>query len=141
VTMSSDGPSANVSQAEFSRLKGVSRKTATIWKQKGWLVVTDAGLVDVAALLAQRPTTYRGGSTVAPGSVTATVTDAPVTKRNGKGNPAGSAPADASPEPPPPLLDENGKPIPSMAEATRLKEHYLALQQLEMANPFCYPRS
>lgn len=132
MTMSSDGPSAYVSQAEFSRLKGVSRKTATIWKQKGWLVVTDAGLVDVAAteaLLAQRPTTYRGGSTVAPGSVTATVTDAPVTKRNGKGNPAGSAPADPSQEPAPPLVDENGKPIPSMAEATRLKEHYLALQR------------
>ena len=41
-----------VSQAEFARLKGVSRKTVTQWKNQGRLVVCD-GLVDVEATQAQ----------------------------------------------------------------------------------------
>jgi hypothetical protein len=53
-----------VSQAEFARLRGVSRKTVTIWKGQGRLAFTTEGLVDVSAsdeLLTQRPPVYRGG--------------------------------------------------------------------------------
>lgn len=52
--------------AEFARRRGVSRKTTTTWKQRGWLVMTDDGQVDVAGstnLLNQRPAVYRGGHT------------------------------------------------------------------------------
>jgi hypothetical protein len=55
-----------VSLAQFARMRGVSRKTTSTWKQRGWLVMTEGGLVDVAAstaLLSQRPETYRGGRT------------------------------------------------------------------------------
>lgn len=41
--------SATMSQAEFSRLHSVSRKTVTSWKQKGLLVLDEAGKVVVAA--------------------------------------------------------------------------------------------
>ena len=53
-----------VSQAEFARLRGVSRATVTHWKRAGRLLLTDDGKVNVAAseeLLSQRPETYRGG--------------------------------------------------------------------------------
>jgi hypothetical protein len=52
-----------VSQAEFARLMGVAPKTATVWKQRGYLVL-HGDKVDVAASkarLAERPDTYRGG--------------------------------------------------------------------------------
>jgi hypothetical protein len=55
-----------VSLAEFSRLRGVSRKTVSVWRQKGWLVTAKDGRVEVAASvarLAQRPAVYRGGRT------------------------------------------------------------------------------
>jgi hypothetical protein len=54
-----------VSQAEFARLRGVSRKTVTLWKRQERLLLTSDGMVDVAAsdeLLAQRAATYRGGT-------------------------------------------------------------------------------
>jgi hypothetical protein len=54
-----------VSQAEFARLRGVSRKTVTAWKRQDRLLLTSDGKVDVAAsenLLALRPATYRGGT-------------------------------------------------------------------------------
>jgi len=38
-----------VTQAEFARHRKVSRKTATVWKQKGLLVLTAEGRVDVGA--------------------------------------------------------------------------------------------
>jgi hypothetical protein len=41
--------SATMSQAEFSRLHSVSRKTVTSWKQKGLLVLDEAGKVVVEA--------------------------------------------------------------------------------------------
>lgn len=36
-------------QSEYAEYQNVSRKTVTIWKQKGLVVLTVAGLVDVAA--------------------------------------------------------------------------------------------
>jgi phage terminase Nu1 subunit (DNA packaging protein) len=53
-----------VSQAEFARLRGVSRATVTHWKNAGRLLLNSDGMVDVAAsekLLALRPAVYRGG--------------------------------------------------------------------------------
>lgn len=41
--------SPSMSQAEFSRLHSVSRKTVTSWKQKGLLVLDEAGKVIVEA--------------------------------------------------------------------------------------------
>ncbi|WP_367715145.1 hypothetical protein AB2N04_14680 [Nitratireductor sp. GISD-1A_MAKvit] len=38
-----------VSQARYAAYRGVSRKTVTTWKQKGLLVLDEAGRVDVAA--------------------------------------------------------------------------------------------
>lgn len=55
-----------VTQAEFARLRGVSRKAVTKWKSRGLLVLTDAGLVVVAATnerLDERPALNRGGVT------------------------------------------------------------------------------
>ncbi|MER2249510.1 hypothetical protein ABS772_06225 [Methylorubrum podarium] len=62
--MADPKPAAFVSQAEFARRRGVSKKTVTEWKQRGLLTMTEAGLVDVEASewnLDQRPATYRGG--------------------------------------------------------------------------------
>jgi hypothetical protein len=54
-----------VSQAEFSRRRGVSRKSVTVWRRYG-LVVMRGGLVDVdasEARLAERPDIIKGGKT------------------------------------------------------------------------------
>ena len=37
-----------VTQAEFARMQGVTRKTITLWKRKGWITMTAEGLVDTA---------------------------------------------------------------------------------------------
>lgn len=58
-----------LTQAEFARHRGVSRKAVTGWKQKGLLVLTDTGLIDVEGSewnLDQRPANYRGGVTHRP---------------------------------------------------------------------------
>lgn len=58
-----------LSQADFARRRSVSRKTVTGWKQKGILVLNEAGLIDVEASewnLDQRPANYRGGVTHRP---------------------------------------------------------------------------
>src|SRR5580704_7265876 len=103
-----------VSQAEFARLRGVSRKTVTIWKSQGRLAFTAQGLVDVARsdeLLAQRPPAYRGGKT-----------------KPRKGERAAAVPAADLP----PVMDRPLEEIAaiagwSLADAQRIKENYLAL--------------
>jgi hypothetical protein len=128
-----------VSQAEFARRRGVSRKTVTVWKDQGKLVLDADGKVDVAAteaLLGQRPETYRGGVTSqAPGALQGNAplcpaSDAAATppaqvaptsrpKQPGEGTP----PIDLSPEG---LADANGW---TLADATRVKEIFLALKR------------
>jgi len=101
-----------VSQAEFARLRGVSRKTVTLWKGQGRLTLTADGLVDVAAsdaMLAQRPPVYRGGK-----------------KKSRKDGPATAA------QDSPPVMDRPPEEIAKIAgwslpEAQRVKENYLAL--------------
>jgi len=54
-----------LSQAAFSRARGVSRKQVTVWKQTGLLVLRGK-LVDVEAsekLIDARPEKFRGGVT------------------------------------------------------------------------------
>ena len=60
---------ASMTQAEFARRRGVSRKTVTTWKGQGKLVLTADGRVDVVATearLADQPETYRGGTASKP---------------------------------------------------------------------------
>lgn len=78
-----------LSQAEFARARGVSRKTVTGWKKKGLLSLDAEERVDVEATewnLDQRPATYRGG-----------VTHRPVRGRDGNN----ASHADAAPKPAP----------------------------------------
>lgn len=102
-----------VSLAEFARMRGVSRKTTSTWKQKGWLAMTEDGRVDVAAsttLLNQRPPIYRGGHTNRGHTV------------NGA-----TAMAEARQQ----LRYDDG--FLSLVEAQRLKENYLMrLRRLEL---------
>lgn len=107
-----------MSQAEFSRLHSVSRKTVTSWKQKGLLVLDEAGKVVVEAsnkALAD----YGVGVTLGNSEVTEEITE------------------DLSSE----MTDEEiaalevyakGNAPLGHAEAKRVKENYLALlRQLE----------
>ena len=78
---------STVSQAEYARLRGVAKKTATIWKQKGFLILTADGGVDVEASdakLAARPVQYRGG--YARGPTQASPASEP--PENGNGGPS-----------------------------------------------------
>lgn len=117
-----------VSQAEFARMRDVSKKTVTVWKQQGRLVLTEDGLVDVGASdksLAERPPLNRGGAVKRNGN----------TPANGNGStlppqplPAGN-PAESDDDGP--LLDASPEEIAAKtnwthAEAARVKETYLA---------------
>lgn len=121
-------PSGELSQAEYSRYRGVSRKTVTVWKTKGELVLSASGLVDVAASdarLASRPQVNRGGVTSA-------------IKATGNGNEPRTP---AASKPPAAMLQGSVEEIAvsfdwSHAEAARVKEVYLALlrkQEFETA--------
>lgn len=98
-----------MTQAEFARRRGVSRKTVTTWKQQGFLVVFDDGQIDVAAseaVLDARPPSYRGGVTSG--------------KPQGNGVTGNAAPEDETPDP-------NG--LMTLPQSQRTKEMYLALQR------------
>lgn len=103
-----------MSQAEFARYRGVSRKAVTDWKKAGLLVLTSGGQIDVAAtdlLLNERPESYRGGVTNRPKPRTGNALKVTVD----------------------PDEDEN---LP-LADAIRRKENYLGLlrkRELEISN-------
>jgi hypothetical protein len=62
-----------LSQAAFAKTRGVTRKTATMWKRRGLLVFHPDGSVDAErsnALLDARPTCYRGGTIAGAGTPT-----------------------------------------------------------------------
>ena len=110
--------SETMSQAEFSRLHSVSRKTVTSWKSKGLLVIDEAGKVVVAA----------SNKVLADNGLGVTPALPRVTE---------SAPEDSSTE----LTDaelaalevySKGNAPLVFVEAKRVKENYLALlRQLE----------
>lgn len=125
-----------VSQAEYGRHRGVSRKTVTDWKQKGLLVLDAHGRVDLAmtdAALDERPATYRGGVT----------SKGKNPKAGNKSRAKVPAPAPLYPPDEEQLADDEFDDAPvdlsefgvqlaggwSLAEASRVKEIYLALKR------------
>jgi len=131
-----------LSQADFARRRGVSRKTVTGWKQKGILVLNEAGLIDVEATewaLDQRPPSYRGGVTHRPvraaqGNRSAPAAKAPAKPKSdtwqtiGEVMPRpGAVPAGGeSDEDDGAGLDPTNLPLPL---AIRRKENFLGLQR------------
>ncbi|KQP99897.1 hypothetical protein ASF59_10910 [Methylobacterium sp. Leaf121] len=131
--MADPKPAAYVSQAEFARRRGVSKKTVTEWKQRGLLTMTEASLVDVEASewsLDQRPATYRGG-----------VAHRPVRAIPRDEEPVGKPARSAAPRPAEPTSeqqDDGGHgdggaefdpedPNLSLAQAAQRKENHLGL--------------
>jgi len=129
-------------QAGFATLHGVSRKTVTKWKERGWLVFHD-DLVDVEASNALLKK-YR---TEAPEVVTQPQAGNKQGNKpgNGEGNKSPAGPGNKLAALPPPSLDDDetaaqaadryidahGAPW-DREEARRIKENYLALlNQLE----------
>ncbi|WP_131860284.1 hypothetical protein [Bosea sp. BK604] len=118
-----------VTQAEFARLRGVSRKAVTKWKSRGLLVLTDDGLVVVAATnerLDDRPTFNRGGATsVAPKALKAESAKSARSRSSRAEKPPRSSVLDTTPE---------GQAMTqglTHADAARLKELALARRQMQ----------
>lgn len=111
-----------VTQAEFARLKDVSRKTVTMWKAKGLLSMAPDGLVKVEEsewLLADRPAVYRGG--IAKGRAVSGGSEAARPAKD-------ETPEEAADR----IVNREGRAPYDHAEAVRIKENYLALlRQLE----------
>jgi hypothetical protein len=131
-----------LSQAEFARHRGVSRKAVTGWKQKDLLVFSEAGLIDVEASewnLDQRPANYRGGVTHRPVRAVPGNTVAPPPKAPAKPKPdtwqkvgetmprPGAVPVGGEgDEDDEAGLDPTNLPLPL---AIRRKENFLGLQR------------
>ena len=132
--MASDAPKF-LSQAAFAKRRGVSKKTVTVWKQRGLLKLSDGGEVDVEGSewnLDQRPPTYRGGVTHRP------VRDAQVTRAPPTPKPKaeaskptvrhldlGESDDDLSP------YDPDSSEL-DLAGAVRRKENWLGLQRKQI---------
>lgn len=113
-----------MNQSDFARLHGVSRKTVTMWKSRGWLIMSGDD-IDVSASNAQlekyRKTINRAGkeNKVVP------------IKKNSTLSPSKEEVVDDGTDPSlesiaRELLLENGAEL-SLDEARRIKENYLAL--------------
>ncbi|HGV9335267.1 hypothetical protein [Raoultella terrigena] len=113
-----------MNQSDFARLHGVSRKTVTMWKSRGWLIMSGDD-IDVSASNAQlekyRKTINRTGkeNKVVP------------IKKNSMPSPPKEEAVDEGADPSlesiaRELLLENGAEL-SLDEARRIKENYLAL--------------
>lgn len=112
-----------MNQSDFARLHGVSRKTVTMWKSRGWLIMSGDD-IDVAASNAQLEK-YRK-SVNRPDKQK---TSAPEKKKADRLLPAREPPeeSDSSLERlARDFLLENGAEL-SLDEARRVKENYLAL--------------
>ena len=118
-----------VSQAEFARLRKVSRKTVTAWKKAGLVVLTAEGRVDVAQsekLLAERPSVYRGGKTTPREDNPPVDNPEDAAEANGNGNGDSALRlGDIS-------VDQIAKATGwSHAEAIKVKETFLALLRVQ----------
>ncbi|MFV4846633.1 hypothetical protein ACNJKD_09805 [Edwardsiella tarda] len=112
-----------MNQSDFARLHGVSRKTVTMWKSRGWLIMSGDD-IDVAASNEQLAK-YRK-SVNRPDKQK---TSAPEKKKADRMLPVRDPPeeSDQSPEGlAREFLLENGAEL-SLDEARRVKENYLAL--------------
>lgn len=111
-----------IKQAAFAELHGVSRKTVTAWKQRGWLVMQDE-LVDVDASNA-RLKKYRAAGVDG-------VTSVQGNKRTGNKSAVTAKLGETAEDAAERILAKTGA-IWDMDEAKRVKENYLALlNQLE----------
>ncbi|UPG89281.1 hypothetical protein L2Y96_18045 [Luteibacter aegosomaticola] len=118
-----------VSQAEFARMHGVSKKTVTTWKARDWLVLADGG-VDVKASNALLKKYRRDGLPNDEGNDSGNSGNAPdqvtVKPRVKAERKPGETPAQAAER-----IALSAAPH-SREEAIRIKENYLALlNQLE----------
>ncbi|MBB4102385.1 hypothetical protein [Allorhizobium borbori] len=123
--------SSGVSQAQFSIIAGVSRKTVTTWKSKGFLVFLDDVTVDVdasIALLRDRGLGNFGDVTpsVTPSETGNSFDDGPdpfavAVERTEQARQIGDVAAEVMNSPDFELL--------SYADASRMKENFLALTQ------------
>ncbi len=131
-----------MNQAEFAKLHGVSRKTVTTWKARGWLVFA-GDQVDVDASNEVLARYRRDG--IEAGSKPVTQAPKGNKKGNKQGNKAGNAEGNnVAPEKrrsdPPARAPDDDRGIPSydefaasgdadmpFDEARRVKENYLAL--------------
>lgn len=126
-----------MSQAEFAKRRKVSRKSVTIWKQRGLVVLTPDGQVDVEATewkLDERPAKYRGGVTHRP--VRAPGGNKPSASGKAKQKPNGASTQPAGEETLPPDIDLSGENLP-LPDAIRRKENFLGLlrkRELEISN-------
>ncbi|EPK7666732.1 hypothetical protein MOV73_005065 [Raoultella ornithinolytica] len=113
-----------MNQSDFAKLHGVSRKTVTMWKSRGWLIMSGDD-IDVGASNAQlekyRKTINRAGkeNTVVPIKKNLMPLPSKDKDADEEGNPSLESIARE-------LLLENGAEL-SLDEARRVKENYLAL--------------
>ena len=133
---------ALMKQAEFSVRHGVSRKTVTQWKKRGWLVF-EGDLVDVVASDAMIAKYRRDGVPQADAAVTQVTHPVTQAQGNNSGNASGNSQGNGVGSALPhvePSIGEEETPAEaaerivlaagvymSMDEARRVKENYLAL--------------
>lgn len=110
-------------QSAFARRRGVAKSMVSKWKAAGLLSMTAEGLVEVEESewrLADRPGQYRGGKTKPPRPDPQPAAEPELA--------AGETPEDAAER----IVLQEGRAPYAHAEATRIKENYLALlRQLE----------
>lgn len=113
-----------MTQAEFARHRGVSRKTVTVWKRDGYLTFGDDGRIQVAATEAALAAAGKGNGSKGGNAE-------PVTRLKPVTSPARTLAADEATEALGALIEQYGDLL-STAEAERVKENYLArLRKLE----------
>ena len=133
--MAAASASKFMSQAEFARRRGISAKSVTIWKQKGLVILNDAGMVDVEETewkLDQQtgdiPRRRRppSGSRSRPEQLRSEVGEACAGHEPGAPGPqtGSDRPSDGAPDPTD--FDWSDPNLP-MAEAVRRKENFLGL--------------
>ncbi|WP_353614784.1 hypothetical protein [Mangrovibacter phragmitis] len=113
-----------MNQSDFARLHGVSRKTVTMWKSRGWLVISgdDIDVNASNALLEKyrktinRPTSEKAAS---PAKKAAAPTSSQAVKTE---EDDGASPESIAMN----FILQNGAEL-SLDEARRIKENYLAL--------------
>lgn len=111
-----------MNQSEFAKLHGVSRKTATMWKDRGWLVFLADGTIDVSASNANldryRNTSVVGNKSKVTGNTKQVTTTAPDIEIK-----EGETPSQAADR----VLASGAVSLLSIDGAKCLKENYLAL--------------
>lgn len=113
-----------MNQSDFARLHGVSRKTVTMWKSRGWLIISGDD-IDVEASNAQlekyRKTVAGPAKEKATRKVPEKNPSAPLTTQD-----TGADEDDSLEDIARNIILENGAEL-SFDEARRIKENYLAL--------------